>query len=31
LLGAIEDLAAQTRQVVGSGERRDPIEPDGRA
>jgi formiminotetrahydrofolate cyclodeaminase len=31
LLGTIEDLAAQTRQVVGSGERRDPIEPDGRA
>lgn len=27
LLDAIEDLASQTRQAVGSGEARDPIEP----
>jgi formiminotetrahydrofolate cyclodeaminase len=31
LLSAIEDLAAQTHQAVGSGDRRDPLEPAGRA
>ena len=27
LLSAIEDLASQTHQVIGSGERRDPVGP----
>jgi formiminotetrahydrofolate cyclodeaminase len=31
LLSAIEDLASQTHQAVASGERRDPLEPAGRA
>lgn len=31
LLAAIEDLASQAHQVVASGERRDPVEPAGRA
>jgi methenyltetrahydrofolate cyclohydrolase len=31
LLAAIEDLASQAHQAVASGERRDPIEPVGRA
>jgi formiminotetrahydrofolate cyclodeaminase len=31
LLAAIEDLASQTHQVVASGDRRDPVEPTGRA
>ena len=31
LLSAIENLASQTHQAVASGERRDPLEPAGRA
>jgi formiminotetrahydrofolate cyclodeaminase len=31
LLAAIGDLASQTHQAIGSGERRDPVEPAGRA
>jgi methenyltetrahydrofolate cyclohydrolase len=31
LLAAIEDLASQAHQAVASGERRDPLEPAGRA
>lgn len=31
LLAAIENLASQAHQVIGSGERRDPLEPVGRA
>jgi len=31
LLSAIEDLASQAHQAVASGERRDPVEPVGRA
>jgi methenyltetrahydrofolate cyclohydrolase len=31
LLAAIQDLASQTHQVIGSDKRRDPVEPAGRA
>ena len=31
LLSAIEELAAQTHEAVGSGDRRDPLQPAGRA
>jgi methenyltetrahydrofolate cyclohydrolase len=31
LLGAIDDLTSQTHQAIGSGDRRDPLDPAGRA